>query len=213
MSQLFGAGNEGGFIDQLLADIDSPLENDAHYDSSLESAAADNEIVKFVNKVIIDPYNQKVSDIHIEPMLGKAKISLRCRIGGTLLPYIEVSAQFRQAMVTPLKIMCDLDISEKRKSQEGKVKFKKYGPLDFELHVATVPSAGGVDDVVMRISAAGEPIPIDKLGLTAHNKERLEKQSANTTSCFMYAAPLVLAKPPRCIPSLNSSTHQTPKSG
>ena len=141
---MFGAGNDGGSIDQLLADMDSPLENDAHDDSSLESAAADNELVKFVNKVIIDAHNLKVSDIHIEPMPGKAKTGIRFKIDGTLQPYIEVPAQFRQAMVTRLKIMCDLDISEKRKPQDGKIKFKKYGPLDIELRVATIPSAGGV---------------------------------------------------------------------
>lgn len=189
LGQLFGAGNEGGSIDQLLADMDAPLENDASDDSSLESAAADNELVKFVNKVIIDAYNQKVSDIHIEPMPGKAKTGIRFRIDGTLQSYIEVPAQFRQAMVTRLKIMCDLDISEKRKPQDGKIKFKKYGPLDIELRVATIPSAGGVEDVVMRILAAGEPIPLEKLGLTAHNKERLEKTVSKPYGLFYVCGP------------------------
>ncbi|MEO7885142.1 MAG: ATPase, T2SS/T4P/T4SS family, partial [Polaromonas sp.] len=184
LGQLFGAVAEGSSIDQLLADMDSPLDADSSDDSSLESAAADNELVKFVNKVIIDAYNQKVSDIHIEPMPGKAKTGIRFRIDGTLQPYIEVPAQFRQAMVTRLKIMCDLDISEKRKPQDGKIKFKKYGPLDIELRVATIPSAGGVEDVVMRILAAGEPIPLEKLGLTAHNKERLEKTVSKPYGLF-----------------------------
>lgn len=189
LSQLFGAGNEGGSIDQLLADMDSPLENDANDDSALESAAADNELVKFVNKVIIDAYKQKASDIHIEPMPGKAKTGIRFRIDGSLHPYIEVPAQFRQAMVTRLKIMCDLDISEKRKPQDGKIKFKKYGPLDIELRVATIPSAGGVEDVVMRILAAGEPIPLEKLGLTDHNRERLEKTVSKPYGLFYVCGP------------------------
>ena len=73
-------------------------------------------------------------------------------------------------MVTRIKIICDLDISEKRKPQDGKIKFKKYGPLDIELRVATIPSAGGVEDVVIRILAAGEPISIDKLRLTAQQR-------------------------------------------
>ncbi len=189
LGQLFGTGADSSSIDQLLADMDSPLEGDAIDDSSLESAAADNELVKFVNKVIIDAYNQKVSDIHIEPMPGKAKTGIRFRIDGTLQPYIEVPAQFRQAMVTRLKIMCDLDISEKRKPQDGKIKFKKYGPLDIELRVATIPSAGGVEDVVMRILAAGEPIPLEKLGLTAHNKERLEKTVSKPYGLFYVCGP------------------------
>jgi len=189
LSQLFGAGAESSTIDQLLADMDAPLEGEGADDSSLESAAADNELVKFVNKVIIDAYNQKVSDIHIEPMPGKAKTGIRFRVDGSLQPYIEVPAQFRQAMVTRLKIMCDLDISEKRKPQDGKIKFKKYGPLDIELRVATIPSAGGVEDVVMRILAAGEPIPLEKLGLTAHNKERLEKTVSKPYGLFYVCGP------------------------
>ncbi len=188
-SQLFGAGADGGSIDQLLADMNSPLDDTSADDSALESAAADNELVKFVNKVIIDAYNQKVSDIHIEPLPGKAKTGIRFRIDGTLQPYIEVPAAFRQAMVTRLKIMCDLDISERRKPQDGKIKFKKYGPLDIELRVATIPSAGGVEDVVMRILAAGEPIPLEKLGLTAHNKERLEKTVSKPYGLFYVCGP------------------------
>ncbi|WP_296510157.1 ATPase, T2SS/T4P/T4SS family [Rhodoferax sp.] len=189
LSQLFGATTDTSTIDQLLADMDGGPIDDGGNDESLESAAADNELVKFVNKVIIDAYHQKVSDIHIEPMPGKFKTGIRFRIDGSLVPYVEVPAHFRQAMVTRLKIMCDLDISERRKPQDGKIKFKKYGPLDIELRVATIPSAGGVEDVVMRILAAGEPIPLEKLGLTAHNKTRLEATVSKPYGLFYVCGP------------------------
>ena len=189
LAQLFGVSADSSTIDQLLADMDGGPIDDGSNDDSLESAAADNELVKFVNKVIIDAYNQKVSDIHIEPMPGKLKTGIRFRIDGTLVPYVEVPAHFRQAMVTRLKIMCDLDISERRKPQDGKIKFKKYGPLDIELRVATIPSAGGVEDVVMRILAAGEPIPLEKLGLTAHNKARLEATVSKPYGLFYVCGP------------------------
>jgi len=189
LGQLYGAGAEGGSIDQLLADMDGGPIDDGSNEDSLESAAADNELVKFVNKVIIDAYNMKVSDIHIEPMPGKFKTGIRFRIDGSLAPYIEVPAHFRAPMVTRLKIMCDLDISERRKPQDGKIKFKKYGPLDIELRVATIPTAGGVEDVVMRILAAGEPIPLEKLGLTPHNKERLQKTVSKPYGLFYVCGP------------------------
>ena len=189
LEQLFGATADGTSIDQLLADMGGPLDDEGNNDDSLESAAADNELVKFVNKVIIEAYQQKASDIHIEPMPGKLKTGIRFRIDGTLMPYIEVPAHFRQAMVTRLKIMCDLDISERRKPQDGKIKFKKYGPLDIELRVATIPSAGGVEDVVMRILAAGEPIPLEKLGLTPHNRERLESTVSKPYGLFYVCGP------------------------
>ncbi|MEI8031659.1 MAG: ATPase, T2SS/T4P/T4SS family, partial [Comamonadaceae bacterium] len=189
LAQIFGAGFEGGTIDELLADMDVGAMDDGSNDDSLESAAADNELVKFVNKVIIDAYHQKASDIHIEPMPGKLKTGIRFRIDGTLHPYIEVPAHFRQAMVTRLKIMCDLDISERRKPQDGKIKFRKYGPVDIELRVATIPSAGGVEDVVMRILAGGEPIPLDKLGLTPHNKERVLRTIEKPYGLFYVCGP------------------------
>jgi type II secretory ATPase GspE/PulE/Tfp pilus assembly ATPase PilB-like protein len=187
LAQLYGA-DEGGTIDELLADLSAPVDDEGE-DGDAVSAAADNELVKFVNKVIIDAYNQKVSDIHIEPLPGKQKTGIRFRIDGTLQPYIEVPSHFRQALVTRLKIMCDLDISEKRKPQDGKIKFKKFGPLDIELRVATIPSSGGVEDVVMRILAAGEPIPLEKLGLTPHNKERLEKTVVKPYGLFYVCGP------------------------
>ena len=189
LEQLFGSVADTTSIDQMLADMGGPLGGDDENDDSLESAAADNELVKFVNKVIVDAYHQKASDIHIEPMPGKLKTGIRFRIDGSLVPYIEVPAHFRQAMVTRLKIMCDLDISERRKPQDGKIKFKKYGPLDIELRVATIPSAGGVEDVVMRILASGEPIPLEKLGLTPHNRENLEKTVSKPYGLFYVCGP------------------------
>ncbi len=186
--QLYGGDKEAS-IDELLADMGGALEDENGDDTALESAAADNELVKFVNKVIVDAYHQKASDIHIEPMPGKAKTGIRFRVDGSLQPYIEVPAHFRQALVTRLKIMCDLDISEKRKPQDGKIKFKKFGPLDIELRVATIPTAGGVEDVVMRILAAGEPIPLEKLGLTPHNRERLEKTVSKPYGLFYVCGP------------------------
>jgi len=189
LGQLFGTTEDKTTIETFLAGMDDAPIDDGANDDSLESAAADNELVKFVNKVIVDAYNQKASDIHIEPMPGKFKTGIRFRIDGSLIPYVEVPSHLRQAMVTRLKIMCDLDISERRKPQDGKIKFKKYGPLDIELRVATIPSAGGVEDVVMRILAAGEPIPLEKLGLTPHNKARLEATVSKPYGLFYVCGP------------------------
>ena len=188
LDQLYAATLDGGSIDQMLAEM-VPADDDAGSDDALVSAAADNELVKFVNKVIVDAYHQKASDIHIEPLPGKGKTGIRFRIDGSLTPYIEVPSHYRQAMATRLKIMCDLDISEKRKPQDGKIQFRKYGPLDIELRVATIPSAGGVEDVVMRILAGGEPIALDKLGLTPHNRTRLEQAITKPYGLFYVCGP------------------------
>ena len=176
---LFGAVGVPGYTDDSsVGDLLSTLdEGDADGEGSGGddiSAAADNELVKLVNKIIVDAYQMGASDIHIEPGLGKDKVLIRFRRDGSLQKYIEVPASYRNAMVARLKIMCDLDIAERRKPQDGKIKFKKYGPLDIELRVATIPSTGGVEDVVMRILAGGEPIPLDKLGVLPTNLTKLK---------------------------------------
>jgi type II secretory ATPase GspE/PulE/Tfp pilus assembly ATPase PilB-like protein len=177
-----------GDIDDLLSGMEEEVV-DGEAGADDVSAAADNELVKLVNKVIIDAYHQGASDIHIEPYPGKAKTEIRFRKDGALGPYIEVPASYRNAIVARLKIMCDLDISEKRRPQDGKIKFKKFGPLDIELRVATIPTAGGVEDIVMRILAAGEPIPIDKLGLTPKNLTKLKKTIEKPYGLFFVCGP------------------------
>ena len=189
LSQFFG---EDGMTSEDIGDLLSTMDDDAEAGEigpDEVSAAADNELVKLVNKIIVDAYNQGASDIHIEPLPGKGKTGVRFRKDGTLANYIEVPSSYRNALTARLKIMCDLDISEKRKPQDGKIKFKKYGPLDIELRVATIPTAGGVEDVVMRILAAGEPIPLDKLGLTSKNKENLVKAVSKPYGLFFVCGP------------------------
>ncbi len=174
LEQMFGGSgalDDSGNIDDLLGGLDEDAEGGESAGDDIASAASDNELVKLVNKVIIDAYQQGASDIHIEPYPGKAKTEIRFRKDGSLTPYIQVPASYRNALAARLKIMCDLDISERRKPQDGKIKFKKFGPLDIELRVATIPTAGGVEDIVMRILAAGEPIPLDKLGLSKRNQQ------------------------------------------
>jgi len=177
-----------GDIGDMLSDLqedEGPVESG---DDDV-NAAADNELVKLVNKIVIDAYNQGASDIHIEPYPGKGKTEIRFRKDGSLFPYIEVPGSYRNAMVARIKIMCDLDISEKRKPQDGKIKFKKFGPLDIELRVATIPSQGGVEDVVMRILAAGEPIPLDKLGLSPSNLPKLKATVSKPYGLFFVCGP------------------------
>src|SRR5215208_4314190 len=195
VSQFYGAeagpsGGDMGNVEDLLGAMgDVPSEVLEGSSTDEVSAAADNELVKLVNKVIVDAYNQNASDIHIEPYPGKAKTEIRFRKDGSLGPYIEVPASYRAALAARIKIMCDLDISEKRKPQDGKIKFKKFGPLDIELRVATIPTAGGVEDIVMRILAAGEPIPLEKMGFSPRNLETLQTPVSKPYGLFFVCGP------------------------
>lgn len=185
----YGAETDIGNIGDLLEGLDEEEAEEFGGLSEDLSAAADNELVKLVNKIIIDAYHQGASDIHIESYPGRAKTEVRFRKDGSLFPYIEVPASYRNALIARLKIMCDLDISERRKPQDGKIKFKRFGPLDVELRVATIPVQGGVEDIVMRILAAGEPIPVDKLGLSPHNLPILKDVVSKPYGLFFVCGP------------------------
>ncbi|GLR11793.1 general secretory pathway protein GspE [Chitinimonas prasina] len=187
----FGSNSamDGSSIGDLLSGLSEDSDEVEGVSSEALSLAQDNELVKLVNKVIVDAYQQGASDIHIEPFPGKGKTEIRFRKDGSLQPYIEVPSAYRDPIVTRLKIMCDLDISERRKPQDGKIKFKKYGPLDIELRVATVPTAGGMEDVVMRILASGEPLPLDKMGFSKRNDETLRKVISKPYGLFFVCGP------------------------
>ena len=190
LNQFYGAESiDSGDIGDILQGLDTEEEGEGISVGDDVSAAADNELVKLVNKVVIDAYNQGASDIHVESYPGKGKTEIRFRKDGSLVPYIEVPSSYRNAMIARIKIMCDLDISERRKPQDGKIKFKKFGPLDIELRVATIPTQGGVEDCVMRILAAGEPIPLDKLGLTAKNMTNLKSCVGKPYGLFFVCGP------------------------
>ncbi len=189
VGEVTGGFEDTGSMDDLLTSMGGEEDEIGGASQDDVSAAADNELVKLVNKIIIDAYKIGASDIHVEPMPGKGKTGIRLRKDGSLLNYIEIPATYRNALVTRLKIMCDLDISEKRKPQDGKIKFKKYGPLDIELRVATIPSQGGVEDVVMRILASGEPIPLDNMGFSVRNLELVKKTIAKPYGLFFVCGP------------------------
>jgi len=193
LDQMFGGGGVGALADTGdIGDILGTMDDEGDVVEGSEDVASqanDNELVKLVNKIIIDAYQQGASDIHIEPYPGKAKTEIRFRKDGELQPYIQVPASYRNALAARLKIMCDLDISEKRKPQDGKIKFKKFGPLDIELRVATIPTAGGVEDIVMRILAAGEPLPLDKMGFSKRNLQLCKQEVDKPYGLFFVCGP------------------------
>src|SRR5262245_8829034 len=128
----------------------------------------DSGIVKLCNQIIIDGYNRGASDIHVEPYGKTAPTQVRFRIDGDCVKYLEIPPAHRSAVVQRLKIMAKLDIAERRKPQDGKIRFR--GPMGtIELRVATIPTSGGNEDVVMRILAASKPLPLDRMGFLERN--------------------------------------------
>jgi type II secretory ATPase GspE/PulE/Tfp pilus assembly ATPase PilB-like protein len=128
----------------------------------------DSGIVRLANQLIIDAKDRGASDIHIEPDGPKNPCRIRIRIDGDCQNYLEIPGPHRNALVQRLKIMAKLDISERRKPQDGKIRFK-YSKGIIELRVATIPTTNANEDVVMRILAASKPLPLEKMGFSEWN--------------------------------------------
>ena len=158
---------KSGSIEEILGQLD--VGEDQFEEDLGRMTEEDNVIVQLVNKIIMDAYHRGASDIHVEPRQGKDNAIIRIRIDGACQVYQTIPYSYKRAIVSRIKIMADLDISERRLPQDGKIKFGKYTPLDIELRVATIPTAGQNEDVVMRILKAGEPIHLEKMGMSTRN--------------------------------------------
>lgn len=135
---------------------------------------ADNVIVQMVNKTIDDAYMRNASDIHIESLTGKRGTKVRFRVDGDCMQYQTIPYQYKKALVSRIKIMSNLDIAEKRLPQDGKIKFRTRKGKEIELRVATLPTTEGNEDVVLRILASSEAMPLDKMGLLDDNLEKFK---------------------------------------
>jgi len=140
-----------------------------------EVSAADLEsedsapIIQLTNRIIEDAYVCGASDIHVEPM--EKELLIRYRIDGLCQEKLRLPKQVTNAMVTRLKIMCNLDISERRLPQDGRIVFKKYTKknIDIDLRVATGPMKDG-EKVVMRIlDKSKSTLPLPALGFSDEN--------------------------------------------
>jgi len=149
----------------------------------------DSTLVKLVNKIIMDAHGAGASDIHIESNPGRKNVSVRLRHDGILTEYLQVPFNFRAAMVSRIKIMASLDISERRRPQDGRINFRQFGPANVELRVAIIPTADGLEDVVMRVLAAGEPLPLVKLGLRDTVRAQVEELLSRSFGMVLVCGP------------------------
>ncbi len=135
---------------------------------------SDNSIIKLANQIVIDAYRRGASDIHIEPNGKERTVTVRFRIDGDCIAYQEIPANFRLPLVARFKIMALLDIAERRKPQDGKIRFR-VGEKQIELRVATIPTVNNNEDIVLRILAASKPLPLESMGMSATVLENLKQ--------------------------------------
>jgi len=173
INYFFQTSDEESSINDILGKLDvEEAEQEEDEEGVTES---DSVIMQLVNKIINDAYARRASDIHVEPNVGKKNVEVRFRVDGDCAIYQTVPYSYRAALVSRIKIMSNLDITVRRIPQDGKIKFKRSATDEIELRVATIPTQGNVEDVVMRILAKGETLPLEAMGMSKRNYAELLK--------------------------------------
>jgi type II secretory ATPase GspE/PulE/Tfp pilus assembly ATPase PilB-like protein len=147
------------------------------------------KVVRMVDQILISAYRKGASDIHVEPSPQTKKTSIRFRIDGVCQNFLQVPIVNARAILSRLKIMSSLDIAERRLPQDGKIKFKRKGVKTFELRLATLPTAGGFEDAVLRILAESGAMKLDDMGLTERNLEVVKNAISQPYGLFLAVGP------------------------
>jgi len=177
----FFHGKHQGFMDESDDDLFGELElveeadEEELSEADLEEGDAEGLVVKVANRIIEEAYSRGVSDIHIESLTGRRGALIRFRIDGECQNFQTIPYNYKRALVSRVKILSKLDIAEKRLPQDGKIKFRTRRGRNIELRVATLSTVGGNEDVVLRILAGGDALPLKKIGLLEDNLDTLKK--------------------------------------
>ena len=128
-------------------------------------AVEDASVVKLVNRVIDEGYASGASDIHIDSSAGAQYVAVRFRRDGRLAEYARFPSHLRAGIVTRVKAMAGIDISERRRVQEGRIDMIENGPAELQLRVMTIPTRDGNEDVAIKIVPDRDLLPLEMLGL------------------------------------------------
>jgi len=174
-----------------ISDLVGKLDSDEAIDEEEGEivSESDSVIMQLVNKLINDAQARRASDIHVEPNIAKKNVEIRYRVDGDCMIAQTLPFSYRAAIVSRIKIMSNLDITIKRLPQDGKIKFKRAGGDEIELRVATIPTQGGVEDVVMRILAKGTTLPLDVMALSERNYKELIKCAEKPYGMILVVGP------------------------
>ncbi len=134
---------------------------DASEEDSAKVEDIGQEIINVVNRILADAYIKKASDIHVEPYEGMFRV--RFRMDGSLIEVLKQSKSIYRPIVQRLKIMAKMDITEKRKPLDGRIKMK-IGPMQIDYRVSSLPTLFGEKMVLRLLDSSSLQLDMTKLG-------------------------------------------------
>lgn len=149
----------------------------------------DATIVNLVNKMILNAIDARASDIHIELFQNCEESEIRFRIDGNMENFSSFPRGYHPAVVSRIKIMAGLDISERRRPQDGKISFALQDGSLIVLRVATIPTMREIEFVTLRILVSGNPLPLAELGMATRDMEIFSELSKRTYGLILVCGP------------------------
>ena len=135
----------------------------------------DASVATLVNRIIDEGYGSGASDIHIDASAGSQHVAVRFRRDGRLAEYVRLPAHLRAGIVTRIKAMAGIDISERRRAQEGRIDMIENGPAELQLRVITIPTRDGNEDIAIKIVPDRDLLPVEMLGLPDAARSGIEQ--------------------------------------
>ncbi len=155
-----------------------------------EVSENDATIINLVNKLIQNAIDEAVSDIHIELFQDSPETDIRFRRDGHLENFSTFPSAYHKAVVSRIKIMSGLDISERRRPQDGKISFGiPNGNKHTDLRVSIIPTIRGVEFVTIRVLTSGEPLPLADLGLTERDLNAFREEFHHSFGLILVCGP------------------------
>jgi type IV pilus assembly protein PilB len=135
------------------------------------TSANDAPIVKLVQSVLQTAAAMGASDIHLEP--NARGVRIRYRVDGSLSEFTEVPASQRAALIARVKVLCEMDITESRRPQDGRLQFEDHGKAT-DVRVSSVPTPYGEKIVMRLLDKSAVLVPLTKLGFRTDERKRVE---------------------------------------
>ena len=152
----------------------------------LLEAADDAPIIRLLNALLTQAARDGASDIHIEPY--ERHSSVRFRVDGTLREVVQPNRALHAALISRLKIMAELDISEKRLPQDGRISLR-IGTRAVDVRVSTLPSAHGERAVLRLLDKTGAKLSLEAVGMEGHTLRRFEQLIAQPHGIILVTGP------------------------
>lgn len=173
-------------VHDMLAEMDIGDDPDSYDPSNMETIANEAPIIKFVNAVMLQAIKDKASDIHFEPFEKEFKI--RCRVDGALYEMAPPPKSLAVPVISRVKILSGLNISERRKPQDGRIQLKIGGkPID--LRVSCLPTAHGESVVLRVLDRSVVNLDLDALGINENVLEKIRQIITMPNGIFIITGP------------------------